>query len=83
MGLACSALASGAALAQPGSAEAARLPASVEAALARAKLPRDAVSALVMDVSGAGAPRLAWRTHVPMNPASVMKLVTTYTALGV
>ena len=79
--LACSALASGAALAQPGSAEAARLPAPVEAALARAKLPRDAVSALVMDVSGAGAPRLAWRTHVPMNPASVMKLVTTYAAL--
>ena len=26
-------------------------------------------------------PRLAWRTQVPVNPASVMKLVTTYAAL--
>jgi D-alanyl-D-alanine carboxypeptidase/D-alanyl-D-alanine-endopeptidase (penicillin-binding protein 4) len=57
------------------------LPASVDAALARARIPRDAVSLLVMDVDGKSAPRLAWRTQVPMNPASVMKLVTTYAAL--
>lgn len=58
-----------------------RLPASVDAALARARIPRDAVSLLVLDVDGKSAPRLAWRTQVPMNPASVMKLVTTYAAL--
>ena len=60
-----------------------RLPASVESALARVKLPRDAVSLLVVDVDveGKSAPRLAWRTHQPMNPASVLKLVTTYAAL--
>ena len=58
-----------------------RLPASVESALARAKLPREAVSLLVMEVDGKSAPRLSWRTHTPMNPASVLKLVTTYAAL--
>lgn len=58
-----------------------RIPAAVDAALARAKIPRDAVSLLVMDVDGKSAPRLAWRTHQSMNPASVMKLVTTYAAL--
>ena len=65
----------------PAPAQETRLPANVEAALARAKLPRDAVSMLVMEVDGKAAPRLAWRTHTPMNPASVMKLVTTYAAL--
>lgn len=58
-----------------------QLPAGVQAALARAKLPRDAVAVLVVEVGGQGAPRLAWRAHAPMNPASVMKLVTTYAAL--
>ena len=58
-----------------------RLPPAVEAALARAKLPRDAVSALVVEVDGRAAPRLDWQSHVAMNPASVMKLVTTYAAL--
>ena len=58
-----------------------RIPAAVESALQRAKIPREAVSLLVMDVDGKTAPRLAWRTHQPMNPASVMKLVTTYAAL--
>ena len=53
----------------------------MEAALARAKLPRDAVSALVVEVDGRAAPRLDWQSHVAMNPASVMKLVTTYAAL--
>jgi D-alanyl-D-alanine carboxypeptidase/D-alanyl-D-alanine-endopeptidase (penicillin-binding protein 4) len=68
------ALASAPALAQP-------LPAEVEAALARARVPRDAVTMLVADADGVRAPRLAWRTQVPVNPASVMKLVTTYAAL--
>jgi len=57
------------------------LPPEVDAALARAKVPRDAVSVLVVDALGATAPRVAHRTSVPMNPASVMKLVTTYAAL--
>ncbi|RYZ10996.1 MAG: D-alanyl-D-alanine carboxypeptidase/D-alanyl-D-alanine-endopeptidase [Comamonadaceae bacterium] len=56
-------------------------PAGVEAALARAKVPREAVTLLVADAEGVRPPRLAWRTQVPVNPASIMKLVTTYAAL--
>jgi len=58
----------------------ASLPPTVQAALARAKLPQQAVAALVVGVDAA-APSLAWRAAEPMNPASVMKLVTTYAAL--
>ena len=58
-----------------------RLPAAIEKALARAQVPRDAVSLLVVDTSGKQPPRLSYRADVPMNPASVMKLVTTYSAL--
>ena len=57
------------------------LPPEVESALARAKVPRDAVTLLVLDADGARPPRLAWRQQVPVNPASIMKLVTTYAAL--
>lgn len=58
------------------------LPAEVEAALVRAHLPREALSVLVVDAQGGRqAPRLAHRAQVAMNPASVMKLVTTYAAL--
>ena len=57
------------------------LPPEVDAALARAKVPRDAVTMLVADAEGLRPPRLAWRTQVPVNPASIMKLVTTYAAL--
>ena len=57
------------------------LPNEVDAALARAKVPRDAVTMLVIDAEGVRPPRLAWRTQVPVNPASIMKLVTTYAAL--
>ncbi len=57
------------------------LPSDVDAALARAKVPRDAVTMLVADADGVRPPRLAWRTQVPVNPASIMKLVTTYAAL--
>ena len=57
------------------------LPAEVEAALARAKVPRDALSVLVVDAEGKTAPRASHRAGVAMNPASVAKLVTTYAAL--
>ena len=62
---------------------AALLPPEVEAALARAKLPRDALAVLVVDAQGArgASARMAHRAQVPVNPASVMKLVTTYAAL--
>ncbi|HCL86841.1 MAG TPA: D-alanyl-D-alanine carboxypeptidase/D-alanyl-D-alanine-endopeptidase [Comamonadaceae bacterium] len=56
------------------------LPAAVEAALQRAKVPREALAAVVIDVEGA-KPRLSLQGDVPANPASVMKLVTTYAAL--
>ena len=58
-----------------------RIPAEVESALARANVPRDAVALLVVDADGTSAPRLSHRAAVAMNPASVMKLVTTYAAL--
>lgn len=57
------------------------LPAEVEAALARAKLPRDAVTVLVVAAEGGAAPRLAHRASVPVNPASIAKLATTFAAL--
>jgi len=57
------------------------LPPEVDAALARAKVPRDAVTLLVVDAEGKARPRLSHRANVPVNPASVMKLVTTYAAL--
>lgn len=57
------------------------LPAPVEAALARAQIPPEAVSVYVVAAENAKAPRLTWQAGTPMNPASVMKLVTTYAAL--
>lgn len=57
------------------------LPASVDAALQRAKIPREAVAFYVAEAEGRSNPRLAWREREGMNPASVMKLVTTYAAL--
>ena len=56
------------------------LPAPVVAALDRAKVPRDAVVAMVQEVGGA-RPRLAWQADQPANPASLMKLLTTFSAL--
>jgi D-alanyl-D-alanine carboxypeptidase/D-alanyl-D-alanine-endopeptidase (penicillin-binding protein 4) len=66
--------ATGACLAQP-------LPPTVEAQLARAKLPRDALVAYVAAVDTPDTPRLAWRADVPVNPASIAKLTTTFAAL--
>ena len=61
------------------------LPAEVAALLARARVPQSALAAMVVDaapaLSGASAPLLSWRANAAMNPASVMKLVTTYAAL--
>ncbi len=58
------------------------LPPEVDAALARAKMPRDAIAVLLTEAGrDAATPRLAYRASVPMNPASVMKLVTTTAAL--
>ncbi|HSH88874.1 MAG TPA: D-alanyl-D-alanine carboxypeptidase/D-alanyl-D-alanine-endopeptidase [Ramlibacter sp.] len=57
------------------------LPAEVEAALARAKVPRDAVTMFVVDADGKAVPRVSHRANVAVNPASVAKLATTYAAL--
>ena len=57
------------------------LPPEVEAALLKAKVPRDAIAMLVVDAQGKNPPRLSYHANLPMNPASVMKLVTTYAAL--
>lgn len=56
------------------------LPGPVVAALQRAKVPQEALSAVVLPVESDGT-RLAWQGDVARNPASVMKLVTTYAAL--
>ncbi|MEO7150996.1 MAG: D-alanyl-D-alanine carboxypeptidase, partial [Burkholderiaceae bacterium] len=56
------------------------LPPEVEAALERAKVPASALVALVQEVDAA-RPRLAWQPREPVNPASLMKLYTTYAAL--
>ena len=57
------------------------LPAEIEAALARARLPREAVTLLVTDVDPAQPPRLSHRAQEPVNPASIAKLATTFAAL--
>ncbi len=61
------------------------LPPEVEAALARAKVPREALSAIVVDAApaanGKTVPLLSYRANASVNPASVMKLVTTYAGL--
>src|SRR3954468_22950710 len=48
----------------------------VEAALEEAKVPGDAIVALVQEV-GAPSSRLSWQAQQPVNPASLMKLLTT------
>ena len=57
------------------------LPAEVEAALARSRLTTDALTVLVVDAEGKQVARVNHRTTVPVSPASVAKLVTTYAAL--
>ncbi|HVL08895.1 MAG TPA: D-alanyl-D-alanine carboxypeptidase, partial [Burkholderiaceae bacterium] len=79
-------------LALPGHAEAqakrraappaADLPAApaVAAALRKARVPGEAMSIYVARV-GAPAPAVTWHANQPMNPASTMKLVTTFAGL--
>jgi serine-type D-Ala-D-Ala carboxypeptidase/endopeptidase (penicillin-binding protein 4) len=57
------------------------IPLPISAALARAKVPLDAVALVVVAADGKTAPRLSHRANASMNPASVMKLVTTFAAL--
>ena len=63
----------GAAMAQP-------LPPEVQMALDQQGLSADSVVMLVAPAEG-GPPRLAHRIDVPVNPASIAKLATTYAAL--
>ncbi|MDR2924601.1 MAG: D-alanyl-D-alanine carboxypeptidase/D-alanyl-D-alanine-endopeptidase [Azoarcus sp.] len=58
------------------------LPPTVSAELMRGNIPADAVSVWVQPVD-ADQPALAFNAERPMNPASVMKLVTTFAALEV
>jgi D-alanyl-D-alanine carboxypeptidase/D-alanyl-D-alanine-endopeptidase (penicillin-binding protein 4) len=64
-----------------GSAHPQALPSEVQAALGRAKISLDAVSLMVTSVDSKAPTRLSHRADAPMNPASVMKLLTTYAAL--
>ena len=57
------------------------LPPEVAAAWARARVPLDSVSLLVVDAEGQASARLSHRADIALNPASVMKLVTTYAGL--
>ena len=59
---------------------AADLPKKTLDALRAAAIPQASVSAWVQEV-GAAQPTVALRGEAPMNPASTMKLVTTYAAL--
>ncbi|WP_446718135.1 D-alanyl-D-alanine carboxypeptidase/D-alanyl-D-alanine endopeptidase [Cupriavidus sp. OTU4054] len=56
------------------------LPANVVTALRRANVPLSAASFYVVKV-GAPAPRASWNAEQPMNPASTMKVVTTFAGL--
>ena len=75
----------GAGHAQPGAAEAdaplpATLPPAIANALRAAKLPSSAVAFHVQEVASA-RPSLALNADKALNPASVIKLITTYAAL--
>lgn len=60
---------------------AAELPPAVARALAQAGIPADATAIVVAPVAEADTPALRHRADVPMNPASLMKLLTTWAAL--
>jgi serine-type D-Ala-D-Ala carboxypeptidase/endopeptidase (penicillin-binding protein 4) len=81
----CLALAAAAALSLPACAQMpaprTALPPPVQAALARAGVPASAFSALVVPLDDAAPDRLRHRADASVNPASVMKLVTTYAAI--
>ena len=58
----------------------AQLPATILQALKAANIPPQAVAVVAQPV-GAGKPALRHQADVPMNPASLMKLLTTFAAL--
>jgi D-alanyl-D-alanine carboxypeptidase/D-alanyl-D-alanine-endopeptidase (penicillin-binding protein 4) len=66
--------------AEPAREEETPLPAEVLAALRRAELPPRSLAAWVQPLGGT-RPALAWNADLPVNPASVFKLVTTTAAL--
>ena len=66
--------------ATPAGATDSRLPPAVAVALQAAAIPPSAVAVHIQEV-GAPAPRFALNAARPMNPASLMKLVTTHAAL--
>ncbi|MEN9544774.1 MAG: D-alanyl-D-alanine carboxypeptidase/D-alanyl-D-alanine-endopeptidase [Pseudomonadota bacterium] len=59
------------------------LPAPVRAALRQAQIPESALAVRIEPLAPARGrpPRLSWRADEPLNPASLMKLYTTGTAL--
>lgn len=58
------------------------LPAEIDGALTKARIPKDAISLYAIDTNPSViTPILSHRAHVQMNPASVMKLVTSVAAL--
>ena len=57
-----------------------RLPPALQLALDNARIPAESVSVWVQPVDAA-APTIAFNARTPMNPASVMKLVTAFAAL--
>ncbi len=59
----------------------AALPPEVASAMDRVRVPREALSVVVQELGRSGTPRLSWQAQVPVNPASLMKLFTTYAAL--
>jgi D-alanyl-D-alanine carboxypeptidase/D-alanyl-D-alanine-endopeptidase (penicillin-binding protein 4) len=58
-----------------------QLPAEVQAALQRAKVPSDNLHVMVVDTHAGSTPRLSHQAQVRVNPASLMKLATTTAAL--
>ena len=56
------------------------LPPEVEQALKRQKVPGTSLSVFVREV-GRDEPLISFNSTVPRNPASTMKVVTTYSAL--
>ncbi len=78
LGLWCGLLWSASGAAQPFAVD--QLPSVVLRALQAAHIPAEAVSIVVQDVATQDR-LLGWNADVPRNPASLMKLVTTYSAL--
>lgn len=78
---ACLALPLSAARAQPAPLPPETLPPAVTAALAQARVPASALSVLLVDAQQPASVYLSHRADQPVNPASVMKLVSTFAAL--